>query len=197
MTGMRRGELLAMKWQNLDWHRSQYYVKEAYYRGRFEEPKSEKSRRAVNLSPTVMEVLKRVYDSQEPLRQQQDYQEHDLIFCHSDGTPLDPDTVGKREFHRVLKVAGLRRIRFHDLRHTFASLLIAQGESSKYIQSQLGHASIQVTLDRYGHLMPEVNEAATIRLDTQVFGTHLSKTLAKPTKSPSHPEIENPLTYSG
>jgi integrase len=79
----------------------------------------------------------------------------------------------------VLKTSGLRRIRFHDLRHTFATLLIAQGESPKYIQSQLGHSSIQITLDRYGHLMPEVNEQAAIRLETQVFGAPIRKSLEK------------------
>ena len=100
-----------------------------------------------------------------------------LIFCRQDGTPLDPDTVSKIEFHRILKSAGIRRIRFHDLRHTYASLLVAQGESPKYIQCQLGHSSIQVTLDRYGHLMPDVNEAAAARLEDQVFGPPIRKLL--------------------
>jgi integrase len=177
MTGMRRGEVLAMKWCYLDWRRRQYFIKETCYKGRFEEPKSERSRRAVNLAPTVMDVLSQVSDDQEIRRQQPGYHDHDLIFCHNDGTPLDPDTVGKREFPRVLKAAGLRQIRFHDLRHTFTSLLIAQGESPKYIQSQLGHSSITTTLDRYGHLMPEVNEAAALRLETQVFGASIRKSL--------------------
>jgi integrase len=70
------------------------------------------------------------------------YRDHDLIFCTALGTLLDRGNVVKREFWPVLKQAGLRRIRFHDLRHTFATLLIDQSESPKYIQAQLGHASI-------------------------------------------------------
>jgi len=71
----------------------------------------------------------------------------------------------------VLRRSKLQRIRFHDLRHTYASLLIAQGAHPKYIQVQLGHASIQTTLDRYGHLMPEMHEAEARKLDRLVFGT--------------------------
>jgi hypothetical protein len=69
-----------------------------------------------------------------------------------------------------LRRAGLRHIRFHDLRHTYTSLLIAQGAHPKYIQAQLGHASIQTTLDRYGHLMPEIHQAEARKLDLLVFG---------------------------
>jgi integrase len=67
-------------------------------------------------------------------------------------------------------MAGLRIIRFHDLRHTYTSLLIAQGENVKFIQSQLGHASIQTTMDRYGHIIPNTNHGAGERLDRLVFG---------------------------
>ena len=73
-------------------------------------------------------------------------------------------------FPEALRRAGLRRIRFHDLRHTYTSLLIAHGAHPKYIQAQLGHASIQTTLDRYGHLMPELHQAEAQKLDQLVFG---------------------------
>ena len=96
--------------------------------------------------------------------------EDDLIFCNGENNPVDPDNIIKRHFQPALRVAGLRKIRFHDLRHTFASLLIDQGENIKFIQSQLGHASIQTTLDRYGHLMPLKNYAGVgVRLDEKVF----------------------------
>jgi integrase len=84
--------------------------------------------------------------------------------------PMDPDNFIHREWARVLRRAQLGRIRFHDLRHTYASLLIAQGAHPKYIQAQLGHASIQTTLDRYGHLMPELHAAEARKLDRLVFG---------------------------
>jgi site-specific recombinase XerC len=74
----------------------------------------------------------------------------------------------------------LRRIRFHDLRHTYASLLISQGENIKFIQSQLGHASAKTTLDRYGHLMPNLENNAARRLDETVFGNFVRKLLENP-----------------
>jgi integrase len=75
-----------------------------------------------------------------------------------------------RIFEPALKAAGLRRIRFHDLGHTCASLLIAQGENPKYIQKQLRHASIQITFDRYGHLVPETNRKAMRKMEETLFG---------------------------
>jgi len=81
-------------------------------------------------------------------------------------------------------------MRFHDLRHTYASILIAQGENIKFIQNQLGHGSIQVTLDRYGHLMPEVQHGVSERLEQTVFGNFGSKNGSKTgfgSKTPSPP----------
>jgi hypothetical protein len=76
--------------------------------------------------------------------------------------------------------AGLRRIRFHDLRHSYASFLISQGENIKFIQSQLGHASAKTTLDRYGHIMPNLENDAARRLDKTVFGNFVRKLLENP-----------------
>ena len=81
------------------------------------------------------------------------------------GNHLDPDHLRKRCFYKCLEKAGLRRIRFHDLRHTFASLLLAQGESLAYVRDQLGHSSIQTTVDTYGHLVPGSNRGAVDKLD--------------------------------
>jgi integrase len=78
---------------------------------------------------------------------------------------LDGDNLRKREHRNILKKAGLRSIRLHDLRHTFASLLIQNGESLAYVKEQLGHHSIQITVDTYGHLVPGGNRQAVDRLD--------------------------------
>jgi integrase len=179
---MRLGELLAMKWSNLDWHRSQYFVEESLYQGRFVDPTSAHSKRAINLPQSLIEVLRthKARQSERHLQGGEAYQDHDLIFCTASGTPLDRGDVVKREFWPLLRQAGLRRIRFHDLRHTFATLLIAQGESPKYIQAQLGHASIQVTMDRYGHLLPDVNRQAARRLEDSLFGSFVRKPLENP-----------------
>src|SRR4029450_8705611 len=87
------------------------------------------------------------------------------VFCSESGSPLDRDNLRHRVFYRLLGKAELRRIRFHDLRHTYASLLIQNGESLAYVRDQLGHASIQLTVDTYGHLVPGANRQAVDRLD--------------------------------
>ena len=92
----------------------------------------------------------------------------------------------RRRFHPALRRAGLPKMRFHDLRHTYASLLIAQGENPKYIQTQLGHSSIQITMDVYGHLMDTVNREAASKLGRTVLGGNSeddgSKTVAETKK---------------
>jgi integrase len=92
----------------------------------------------------------------------------EMVFTSPEGEVVDPDNFSSRDWARALRRSKLQRIRFHDLRHTYASLLIAQGAHPKYIQARLGHASIQTTLDRYGHLMPDAAEAR--KLDRLVFG---------------------------
>jgi len=87
------------------------------------------------------------------------------LFTDPKGRQLDPNNMRKRAFYRCLDLAELRRVRFHDLRHSFASLLIQQGESLAYIKDQLGHHSIQITVDVYGHMLCGGNRQAVDRLD--------------------------------
>ena len=96
------------------------------------------------------------------------------VFISQVGTMLNPDYFRHRVWFKLLEKAGLRRIRIHDLRHTFASLLIQQGESLAYVKEQMGHYSIRVTVDTYGHLVPGGNKAAVDRLDEQSLLTHVA-----------------------
>ena len=171
-TGLRRGELLSVKWSNVDWDSGRYFVKETLLRSEdgkptFGSPKTRASIASVDLTPACLSALKehRKAQAEAILAAGQEYIDLDLVFASSKGTPLNPSNVVRRIFHPTLKKAGLRRIRFHDLRHTCASLLIAQGESPKYIQRQLRHASVQMTFDTYGHLFPEMGREAAARLD--------------------------------
>ena len=187
MTGARRGELLALQWGDIDWNANQISVRRSIYRGEFVAPKSKNSIRRIVMSPTLRRVLAQHRD-------QGKRSSHDLLFCNGNGMPLDPENLVKREFHAALDRAGLRRIRFHDLRHSYASLLIAQGENIKFIQSQLGHSSAKTTLDRYGHLMPNLENDAARRLDETVFGASVRKLLENPAneETPVHekaPEV--------
>ena len=89
----------------------------------------------------------------------------DLAFCNAKGKPLDPDPLIKRQFLPALRRGKLRQIRFHDLRHTKVALRIEKRQNVKYIQKQLGHASIQTTFDRYGHLITDANIEEAKKLD--------------------------------
>jgi integrase len=177
-TGLRLGELLAMKWGNLDWASERYFVRETLsraryaYEGGFTSPKTEGSAQSVDLTAACLDALRDHHQRQaeEKLKVGEDYGDLDLVFATPKGTPLDQKNIVHRQFYSALESAGLRRIRFHDLRHTCASLLINQGISPKYIQRQLRHASIDTTFDRYGHLFPETNQEATQKLDAILVG---------------------------
>lgn len=163
LTGMRRGELLALMWKDLSWESNALQVERSLYKGHFVEPKSKKSRRQIAMPSRLVIELKK-------LKLRSVKGDLDLVFCTEEGKALDPDNLVKRRFLPTLRRAGVPRIRFHDLRHTHAALLIAQGESVRFIQEQLGHASAQTTLDRYGHLFPDQRGQAAERLERSLFG---------------------------
>jgi integrase len=139
-----------------------YKIKTAVQHGRFYDPKSTTSKRKIDLGPTVMKKLKKWKMACPP-------NDLDLVFPSDTGTPMDNNNLVQRHYEPALRRAGLRRIKFHCLRHTYASLLIDQGEHPKYIQSQMGHSSINVTMDTYGHLMSTVNQDSARRLDGVIF----------------------------
>jgi len=170
-SGMRRGEFLARKWGDVDWINRKIYVRDSLYKRRFKSPKSKYSKRAIDMGPRLIQVLKehRVAQDRNRLKAGKDWLDNDLIFCRNDGKPLDPDNLYHRDFKRILKKAKLRSIRIHDLRHTFAAILISASHNFKYIQNQMGHSSIKVTMDLYGHLMPEVFEGAAQKTEDFVF----------------------------
>ena len=102
------------------------------------------------------------------------------VFCNERGGLMHPHILRDRFFYGLLKKAGLRRVRFHDLRHTFASLLLQNSESPVYVKEQMGHSSIQVTVDCYGHLIPGGNKQAVDRLDTPLTQPALHAESATP-----------------
>ncbi len=182
LTGMRLGELLGLQWGDIDWTANLIHVRRSLYwcdgdelaeapqkdvdavSWRFSTPKSRRSIRAIVMSPRLREALEfhRINGPESP---------QGLVFCTRQGTPMDRPNMVRREFWPTLARARLRRVRFHDLRHTYTSLLIAQGAHVKFIQSQLGHSSVQTTIDRYGHLLPEMQHSAGERLDALVFSS--------------------------
>lgn len=164
-TGMRLGELLGLQVGDIDFNGRFIEVRRNRVAGRITSPKSGKTRR-VDMSQQLTKTLRGhlVAQKAEALRKGWGYIP-EWVFCNEEGGPLDGDNLRHRVFYKILVKAGLRRVRLHDLRHTFASLLIAQGESLAYVRDQLGHASIQLTVDTYGHLIPGANRQAVDRLD--------------------------------
>lgn len=175
LTGMRRGELLGMQWGDIDWNHNQVHVKRSLWKSQFVSPKSKKSKRKIDLSPALIMELKKHKLACPPSNL-------DIVFCNLEGRPLNPDSLVKRQFLPALRRAKIKRIRFHDLRHTNVAFRIEQGQNIKYIQNQLGHASIQTTLDRYGHLIKEVNQEEAEKLDNILGFVEISGRLNKPVR---------------
>ena len=140
MTGMRRGEVIAVRWMDIDWHSQVIRVRQNFTRGRFGSPKSKRSSRAVPLAPRLARELRGHYD-QAPFRE-----DVDLVFAHPElGTVLNPSRLRKR-FLSCVRRPGVRPVRFHDLRHTFGTQMAAAGAPLRAIQEWLGHADMRTTL---------------------------------------------------
>lgn len=196
-TGMRLGDLLALQWGDIDFHGRFIEVRRAVVRRKVVLPKNGKIRR-VDMSLQLTQTLKDLLHQRKIETLQQGWKEFpEWVFVNEEGGLLDGDNIRKRVFRRCLEKAGLRRIRIHDLRHTFGSLLIAQGKSLAYIKEQMGHHSIQVTVDIYGHLIPGANKGAVDRLDDE-SATKRNLYAIKPTYLPINPKPVRgfePLTY--
>jgi integrase len=164
-TGVRLGELLALQWGDIDEAGHRLHVRRTAYRGSFYLPKTKRSKRAIDVGDQLLGVLSRWRREQHG---ETTPAPDALLFPAPTGAVQDPDALRKRVWGPALAKAGLRHVRIHSLRHTFASMLIAQGENVKYISTQLGHASIQITLDRYGHLFPDEKRSAATRLEAQL-----------------------------
>jgi integrase len=170
-TGMRQGELLALSWQDVDLENAVASVRRTLTRSGgkvvFGKPKTKKSRRSIRLTPQAVEAL-RVHLK----RQLQDieilgdrYQDQGLVFTTNTGAPINPSNLRQRSFASLLKRAGLPHMRFHDLRHTCATLLLSRGVHPKLVQELLDHATIAITLDTYSHVMPSMGDATAKALE--------------------------------
>jgi len=198
-TGLRRGELLALKWRNLDLDHGTLHVAESAYKlgnGEYvvKEPKTPHSRRPVALPPSLSELLKyyREQQTEAMARLGTSLTEDGFVFTRPDGKPLDPNLVS-RSFGKMIKNAGLPHIRLHDLRHTHATMMLEAGVHPKVVSERLGHASIGITLDTYSHVLPGLQEAAADRFDRMISNGaeigrgNVSKSLAKPEEIESEP----------
>lgn len=162
-TGMRQGELMGLTWDSINWITRKITVDKNFTHGQVGTTKTGKVRK-VDMSLELVKVLKE-------WRLACPKGEHNLVFPNGDGGYQDANNMIKRRFKPALNRAGIDSLRFHDLRHTYASLLLANGAPMKYVQHQLGHSSIKMTMDLYTHLLPEVNEQCVNLLDNIVEKT--------------------------
>ena len=190
LTGMRRGEILGLKWEDLDFTRSRLTVRNnlvemrgegttgkqhagketvSSVRSILQTPKTKASRRTIPLSPGTMSKLKEHRERQEQNRKAaaETWQDQGFVFADELGNPTDPRTL-YGWFRGLVTATGLPMIRFHDLRHTAASLMIRQGISPKTVSDRLGHADVAFTLRVYAHLYEDQREEAAFDL-TDLF----------------------------
>lgn len=178
-TGMRQGEVLALHWKDVQLAGPRGHSLSVRwnlrYRGgvfTFKEPKTRRSRRRIALASETVEMLcaHRTRQKAERLRAGEVWQENDLVFCTEAGTPRSANGGVRSTFERVLRRAALPAIRFHDLRHTCASLLLAENVNPKVVSELLGHATVAITLDIYSHVMPDMQEDVAMVIGALLYG---------------------------
>jgi integrase len=180
-TGMRRGELLGLEWQDINFEAGRLQVRRVLSRVPTHmperehvyveaEPKTQKSRRSVMIATFALVALKkhRVSQLEARVKAGQFWQEHDYVFCTLEGRHLHPNHVVE-EFKKLLTRAGLPNIRFHDLRHSAATLLLSLGIHPKVVQELLGHTQISITMDVYSHVLPDMQQDAMRQLDAALI----------------------------
>lgn len=162
--GLRQGEVLGLRWQAVDWTRGTLRVDHTLQRidGRLQavpSTKTDKSARTLLMPPLVQQALRAHRAAQEAEKGSRGYVDHRLIFATTIGTPIDPRNL-IREWHALTRRAGLPRLRFHDLRHSAASLMLAKGVPQGMVAEILGHADTQMVSKTYGHVLPHLRDEA-------------------------------------
>src|SRR5215831_12977970 len=196
-TGLRMGELLALQWPDIDWQGRFIEVQRNYTHWKVTTPKSGESRR-VDMSRELTQTLKDLHLERQIEAGATGTEVPVWVFPSEIGGLLHPHNIRDRVFYGLLTKAKLRKVRFHDLRHTFASLLLQNGESPVYVKEQMGHSSIQVTVDLYGHLIPGGNKQAVDRLDAPVdkaVSEADSATSAQPATGVTMPSSSDRVNY--
>ncbi|RUS47669.1 tyrosine recombinase XerC [Cohnella sp. AR92] len=182
MTGMRRGELLGLEWKHIDWKNGIIEVSQTLVHASkgeiiIKEPKTKNGKRKLALSASVLEELREYYAYRAKERDKlgdawngKDKlgREWNFVFSNADGTPFHHHSPNQW-FRLFLEGNGLRRIRFHDLRHTSATLLISQGVHAKIISERLGHGNITTTMNIYGHALRSADQSAADKLEALIF----------------------------
>ncbi len=168
--GLRRGEVLGLRWEDVDYRNKTISINQTITHGShgltFTTPKTESSRRTILVSEKLIELLKEHMKEQDKMREffGRGYMENNLVNCREDGSPITPSALSHR-FTTRLKSKGLKHIRFHDLRHTNATLMLKHNIPAKVASSRLGHSTIGITMDLYSHVLNEMQTKVVSVID--------------------------------
>lgn len=167
-TGMRQGEILGMRWKDVDFETQTIFVRQTLTQNAEIKSgaKNETSVRSIQIPSKLVDEL-RTYRKkilQEKLTHGQSYNNNDLVVCTKEGKPMIPKNF-RKEFYNLVEKVGLPKIRFHDLRHTHATILIQQNVNVKLISERLGHSDIETTLNTYSHVLPDMQKSVSDKLD--------------------------------
>ncbi len=175
-TGMRQGELFGLRWQDVNLETGAVNIHQAVQRSRtaglrFAAPKTSSSSRTIAIESTVTEILRAHLIRQEEERENagEMWRDLDLVFTDALGGALSQSNVRQRHLIPLMEQAGVPLIRFHDLRHSAASIMIAQGTPVKVVSEMLGHASVILTLSTYEHTEPKIQRSAAAALADVLF----------------------------
>jgi len=169
-TGLRQAELLGLRWRDVDLDLLSISVNRTLYKRsgicEFKEPKTSHSRRRLDMTPKLGTFLRQYKQDREAYyrKMENELTPDTLVFANKDDKPIDPSVLG-HQFSRTAKRSGLEGVRFHDLRHSFASILLLLGVSAKVISEALGHASVAFTMDVYSHIIEGMQADAMLLLD--------------------------------
>lgn len=174
-TGMRRGEVLGLRWKDIDWSGQALTIQQTVNwtpsQGIIiQDTKTSSSTRRISIGFMLIEDLKKHVETIEANKERfgENYQDYDLVCCYENGEPIKPRRITDTFAHLTNK-AGLPKIRFHDLRHSHASMLLNNGVNPKIGAERLGHSSVQIYLDRYSHLLPDMQRGAVDLVEAKMM----------------------------
>ncbi|MCI0544510.1 MAG: site-specific integrase [Actinobacteria bacterium] len=187
MSGMRRGEALGLRWDDVDFKGGTITVNRQRKRGErglvLAPPKSDRSRRTIDIDEETLAAIKggRRAQLEERMAYEGDWQDTGFIFTRKDGTLSDPDVISQSD--KIVARLGLKPVRFHDVRHTHATLLLLAGVPPHVVSMRLGHRSVAFTLQQYAHVLPQQQAEAAERLAKRIYGPN-----RRSRRNPADPE---------
>lgn len=177
--GLRRGEILGLKWSDINFHECRLIINNNLVSTSegavLKTPKTESSHRTIEISDSIVTMLKKhlIWQKENKIKLGRDYCDNSLVCCYPDGNLINPKVFSKK-FTRFLERNNLKNIRFHDLRHSNATLMLEYGIPAKVASERLGHSSISVTLDIYSHVTSKMQKDVADKIESGILNKVLT-----------------------